>query len=465
MKTILEFPLRLLRYLWRFVDPPLKAGRVPLGRLAIAVQLIVALAFVGYTLSKKSIRLPFSAEPYTVQVIFPDAKGLDRLDEPAVAVAGTPIGRVDHVDYQDGRAIATLTLEPDLRGKIFADASAAIRPASALQNLLVNIDPGHPKSGELDGPIPSWRTSSYVAIDELTGILDADTRAYATILIDQLSLALHGREPALRGALTKLGDVVDTATPVSQALAERRRLLTRLVGELNVVFGTLGDRGAQLASAVNAGNHTLAVTAAREAELAAVTRELAPVLTEADRALAGLAQLSRPLLPALDDLVPASGPLASSFAKLRGLLPRSEGLLDQFQALVDAGAEPTELLDRGTRGLRDRVRDLVPQARAMRALAKRLDVYKGGFRQTADVLSGAFSAQDRGGAYGQVDLINIEPLRPENFGYGADTSRETLKRQVARALELTCREQNPIACVFRFQIPGLPDDPVTGGGS
>jgi virulence factor Mce-like protein len=463
MRAILTFPVRVARYLWRFVDPPLKAGRVPLGRLAIAVQVIVAVLFVGYTLSKKAIRLPFSGEAYTVEVIFPDAKGLDRLDEPAVAVAGTPVGRVDHVEYANGRAVATLTLEPDLRGKIFADATAAIRPASALQNLLVNIDPGHPRAGELDAPIPPWRTTSYVAIDELTGILDADTQAYATILIDQLELSLHGREPALRGALAKLGDVVDTATPVSEALAERRQLLTKLVGELDVVFNTLGDRDAQLASAVNAGNHTLAVTAARESELADATRRLGPVLVEADRALAGLTEISRPLLPALDELVPASAPLAESFQKLRAMLPRSEGLLDQFQRLVDVGAEPVGLLEQGTRGLSDRVRALVPQAKAMRALAKRLDTYKRGFPQTADVLSGAFSAQDRGGAYGQVSLINIEPLRAENFGMPADTSRAQLKLMAARAYEQACRS-NLFACVLRFQIPGLPDEPVTSRG-
>jgi virulence factor Mce-like protein len=463
MRAILTFPARAARYLWRFVDPPLKAGRVPLGRLAIATQIIVALAFVGYTLSKKSIRLPFSAEPYTVQVIFPDAKGLDRLDEPAVAVAGTPVGRLDHVDYVDGRALATLTLDPEMEGKVFADASAAIRPASALQNLLVNIDPGTPRTGELDGPIPPWRTTSYVAIDELTGILDADTQAYASILIDQLDVALRGREPALRGALAKLGDVVDTATPVAEALAERRRLLTRLVGELDVVFNTLGDRGAQLAEAVNAGSETLAVTAGREAELAEVTRRLAPVLVEAERAVGGLGALARPLLPALDELAGGAAPLADGVERLRALLPRSDALLDRFAELVDVGAEPVGLLDRGTRGLRGRARELVPTATAMRELAGRFDTYKRGFVQTADVLSGSFSAQDRGGPYGQTDLINIEPLHPENFGLPPGSSLFRLERLYARALERRCHS-NPLACVFRFQVPGLPKRPVTGRG-
>jgi hypothetical protein len=118
----------------------------------------------------------------------------------------------------------------------------------------------------------------------------------------------------------------------------------------------------------------------------------------------------------------------------------------------------------GTRGLRGRTRELVPAARDLRDLAGRLDQYKHGIAQTADTISGAFSTQDRGGGLAQIDVMNIEPLRPENFGAGAGADRELLARRVARALELTCRKQNPYACLLRFGIPGLPEGPLTGGG-
>lgn len=460
---LLQLPLNVLRYVWRFVDPPLKAGRVPLGRLAITVQIIAALVFVGYTLSKKAIRLPFSGEPFQVQVIFSDAQGLDRLDEPAAAVAGTPVGRVTEVEHVNGRTLATLTLDDEVEGKVFADATAAIRPASALQNLLVNIDPGSPEAGQITEPIPAWRTTNYVAIDELTSILDADTQAYTTILIEQAEVALDGRETELRRALGRLGELVDATAPIADALADRRRLLTELVGELDVVANTLGDRGAQLAQAVNAGSQTLAVTAAREPELAAATRALAPVLTEAERAVRGLGALAVPLLPALDELLPAAAPLSESLTKLRSLLPRSDALVDRFEGLIEDGERPLELLVRGTRGLDRRARALVPTAKAMRALARRLDRYKGGIAQTADTLSGALSVQDTGGVHAQIDVMNVEPARPENFGFGPDADRQRLRRQVGIALEHACRAENPLACVMRFAIPGMPDEPLTGG--
>jgi phospholipid/cholesterol/gamma-HCH transport system substrate-binding protein len=404
-----------------------------------------------------------AAAPYLVLFISPDAWGRDGLDAPAAAVAGTPVGNLTKVEYENGRALVTLTFSDDMRGKIFADATAAIRPASALQNLLVNIDPGTPNAGELTEPIPPWRTTSYVAIDELTGILDADTQAYTTILIQQLELALHHREGELQHALARVGDLVDAATPLSRALAERRRLLTRLVGDLDVVANTLGDRGAQLASAVNAGSATLAVTSARERELAEATRLLGPVLSEANRSLEGLAAIAGPLIPALDDLTPAAAPLAASVQRLRDLIPQADGLVDRFEELVAKGAEPLRLLEQGTRGIGDRAADLLPDARAGTTLARRLNHYKKGIRQTADNISGAFSAQDTGGGYGQVDFIRVEPLRPENFGLPAGTNRAQLAHAVALALERTCITENPLACAVRFAIPGLPKQPLLGG--
>ena len=470
MRRLLRFPLAAGRYAWRFVNPRLRAGRIPLGRLVISIQIIAALIFVGYTLTKKSIRLPFSAEAYEVQLILPDAQGLDRLDEPAAAVAGTPLGGVSEVEYQDGQALVTLTLEPEVRGKVFADASAAICPASALQNLLVNIDPGSPEAGPLpeDEPIPPSRTTSYVAIDELTGILDADTQAYVSILVKEAELALDGRGGKLREALSELGELAAPATRVSRALAQRRRLLTRLVGELEVVFETLSERGLQLASAIDAGNRTLAVTAAREAELAEATRALAPVLAEAERSVAALRDLAEPLAPALERLAPSGAPLTESLARLRGLLPRAERLTDQFEELVAEGARPVGLMVDGTRGLTRRARKLVPVSRDLAGLSKRFDRYKEGVQQTADTLSGAFSAQDRNGAYGAIDILKIEAPKPENFGFGSESrgdrsTEPALETGLARALELLCRRDNALACLFRFNVPGLPDDPVTRG--
>ena len=472
MKHLARFPAAVGRTLWGFIHPARDVHLVPLGRFLIAIQLLAALVFLAYTLDKKGILLPFSESPYEIEVELTDAKGLDRVDEPGAAVAGAVLGRVTNVHYEAGRAVATLTLDPDVRGKIFADATAEVRPASAIQNLIVNVNPGTQASGPLgdDERIEAGRTSSFVSIDELTGILDADTRAYVQIVIAEAHRGLEGTENELGAALRKVSELAETATPVSRALASRRRLLTELVGHLDTVFTTLGDRGTELGNAVAAGSDTLAVTAAREQELAELTRQLAPTLTEADRALEGTADLADLLVPALDRLIPVSDDLARGLVRLQETIPLVSDLFDRFDSLTRRGAEPTELMLKGTAGLKEKVRGLIPTAKDLAALTRTLDKYRKGGAQLADTLSGGTSVNDNNGTYGQTIEIEFEDLKPENFGFGQAAAREPagggaslMERKLAEALELACAE-NAYACLLRFSMPGLPKGLETEAG-
>ncbi len=467
MIWLLALPLRIARGLWRMINPARTANRIPWGRTVIAIQIAVALAFLGYTLSKKSIRLPLSGEPYQVHVLMADAQGLDRLDEPAAAVAGTPLGSVTHVEYLGGQALATLTFPGEVRGKIYSDASVFVRPASALQNLLVNVDPGTPPSegGEVlpdDEPIPPERTAGYVTIDQLTSVLDADTRAYLSIVIDQAQVSVDGAEGELRNALDELGNLAVSAKPLARALAERRRLLTALVGHLDTVAGTVGSRGRQLAEAIDAGNATLAVTSERGTEIEELTRDLGPVLAEVSTSLDNARELSRILVPALDILIPAAGPLAEGVARMNGLLPRADALVDRFEGLVKDGARPLRLMLKGTKGVGGRVKAMTPVMRDLTALARRLNTHSDGFAQTADTLSAAGSYQDNNGSYAPIDVVSEEP-RPENLGFPANASsarQNRAERELAMALEASCVAGNSLACVYRFNVPGLPKKPI-----
>ncbi len=467
-KRILTAPVRFVRALGQFFNPRLKAGRIPLGRLAIVVELVIALLFVGYTLNKKSIRLPFASDPYVVQIVFAEAKGLDRFDQPAAAIAGSNAGRVTHVSYEDGRSIATLTLEPSARGKIFADATAALRPGSAIQNLVVNIDPGSPEAGPLpDGaPIPQSQSTGYVAVDELTSVLDADTQAYVQILVSEASRGIRGVESELRDALAELGRIAETATPISRALYERRRLLTQLTGHLDVIFKTLKLRGDELGEAIDAGAATLGVSAARETELAEATRGLAPLVMEAERSLRETSALASLLVPALDQLVPAADALPDAASELRALIPIASGTFDQVESLVEHARYPLELLVDGTQGIAQRLRTQIPVVQDLTLRAQLLNQYKVGQQQFADLWSGAFSVNDNLGPYGQVAGLKVESPRPENFALssssgavsGGEDSR--MMTQLAGALENFCVVEGDLACLLRFSTPGLPADPV-----
>jgi phospholipid/cholesterol/gamma-HCH transport system substrate-binding protein len=472
MRSIVEFPGRFAGLVWGFIHPHRTAGRIELGRFAIVIALITAVIFVGYTMTKKSIRLPFSQDPYTIEVVFSEAKGLDALDEPAAAVAGTPLGRVTDVRLEDGRAVATLVFDPEVEGKIFADATAQMRPASAIQNLVVNVNPGTPELGPLpDGErIEASQTSSYVTVDELTRLVDTDTQAYVQILISEAARGLRGREGPLREGIRELGRLSSASIPVSRALAERRDLLSRLVGQLDRIFSATAARGQQLGDAVEAANDTLAVTASRDGELTAVTRELAPTLVEARRSLEAARRLSVPLLPALEDLLPAAAPLAAALPRLHDALPLTADFIERLGLVTLDARRPLRDLLHITRTLKRDVGSKIPGVRDFRDLARVLSRYRDGIAQTADTLSGALSVQDTGGPYAQIAFLKFEAAQARNFGFPevagrrGDAEHSKLEVMLARALEQECRRDTIYACIARFQIPGLPSEPVTERG-
>ena len=124
---------------------------------------------------------------------------------------------------------------------------------------------------------------------------------------------------------------------------------------------------------------------------------------------------------------------------------------------------------RGTTGLTGKVEGLIPTAKDLAALARTLDKYRKGGAQLADTLSGGTSVNDRNGTYGQTIELELEDLKPENFGFPAEAARtpagggaSRLGLQLARALELTCAE-NAYACLLRFAVPGLPERLLSAG--
>lgn len=468
LARLVALPARILRGIWRFVDPPLKVGRVPFARTVLVLQLIAALVFLGYTLTKKGARTPFSPEPYLVDVILPDARGLNPAKEPAAGVAGVNVGKVVEARVEGGQARVTLELDPEMRGKIFSDATAFVRPTSVLQTLIVNVHPGDPATGPLpeEQPIDAASTDAFVHIDEVTGMLNADTQAQAQILISEAATALGGREPELRAILAELGRLTDTARPLAEAMADRRRLLTELTGHLDELFQTLGQRGTQLASAIETGRQTLDVTSAREPELAAATRDLAPVLVEAARSLAATRGLAEPLVPALDELIPAAGSVQPAATELRELAPQLDDFVGVADGLVDDGRRPVSLFSDGLRGLPERVRsDQVPALRELADLVDLLFAYRDGLTQFAENLSGVVSTNRRAGPYAQFAILNTE-MTAEGFGLGSAAARSRrgedsrLELMLAEMLEHTCRTTNPAACAIRFGTPGLPPEPV-----
>ncbi|MFL5846047.1 MAG: MlaD family protein [Solirubrobacteraceae bacterium] len=435
--------------------------RVPFGRTAIVLQVAAALLFLGVMGQRMGIGLPFGGDDtWTIEVAFADAGGLHDGSRAAVTVAGVPAGEVRHVEYRNGAAVATLELDEDARGVLRSDAQATITPRSALQDLTVDLTPGSRGRPALasGGRIAAARAHGPVTLDRVVAALDTDTRAQVQILLGELATGLKHRPGALRDAVARLRGTVDPAAAVTRALARRRTLLTRLSGELATTFSALGSQDRALAGAIDGGRRTLDVTAAHEAAVADTVDALPGALDNLDGALEQVRALSRPLQPALTGLLPAARALPGALDAVTAATP-------QLRALVaDAGA----LVDDGGAGLRDArgaletlgpaAQRLTPPLRKLTPIVSAIDAKRDGIGLLGERFQGVLSTNDANGPILR-GLGFFEPFNPANMGFpGATGARlANIKLEAIKALAGVCLDDNPLACVARYLIPGLPE--------
>lgn len=434
--------------------------QVPFGRTVILAQAAIAIAILAYLLSHEALRVPGTGDGFTVRAAFTDAAGLKADGHAQVTVAGVVLGRVTEVHQRDGLAIATLHLRDSVKNKIHGDATARIVPRSALQDLTVDLAPGTPRAGPLrEGTtIPPARTSAGVGLDRVVGVLDADTRAQVQVLLGELSRGLAGRTGRLGASLQELARLTQPATGVAASLADRRVLLSRLVRDLDAMLGEVGRHDGDLARVVDAGRRTLDVTAARDRELAGTVRELPATLASLGSAFTAVDALAPSLDPALVRLRPFARRLPAALAALRAFTPTGLGLTRDLTTLATRGGRPArdlrgalETLGPAARSLHEPVAQLLPTLRA-------IDKNKTGIGQLGDNFSGVFSTNDANGPILR-GLGFFEPFDPRNFGFPGGTSGrglELAKRDAATALTRVCLRVNPVACLVRYLVPGLP---------
>jgi phospholipid/cholesterol/gamma-HCH transport system substrate-binding protein len=468
----------MIRFIKSIAAPKNKARQIPLGRVSIAVLMTGSVIFLGYTFSHMDLPLPFTGR-YELQLEVPYAAGLDTKDRPPVRVAGVLSGQVSDVRRANGKAILMLSMEKSTKGKIFADAQAAISTESALQNVDVVIEPGTPSKPALhDGSkLVGGEDATPVTLDNITtNALGSDTRAYLQILLGELAIGLKDRPGELRSAVEKLDDVTDSGKRISGMVAERRRLMARMITELDVIFETTGRRGDELARAIQFGRRTLTATGRRDAELAASIRLLPGVLRESRRALTQVDALAEPLVPALDRMREPARELPEGMRSLRKLIGPARETLADASPLVRQGRGPA-------RDLRRMLTDLGPTARASQPGIGRTDavldpLFDLSFDGTGpadqapirgiDALprfiegeQGAQSIGDANGVSGLGILVDAEPPRPENFGLPVDTPPDSqamkeVRVDLVRALAEQCADEehgNPMACLM--QLPAL----------
>jgi phospholipid/cholesterol/gamma-HCH transport system substrate-binding protein len=273
---------------------------------AVVTIMLIAVGVSFVILSGQRVRWPW-IHVYEVRAAFTTGQALTPGQGQAVTVAGVKVGEISRVELDDGRAVATLTIERDRLDRVNRDATMLVRPRTPLQDMTIDIDPGTEQAGELSGDdlLGIERTTPSTNLDELLGSLDRDTRDYATSLVGGLGHAINDRGEALRAALRASAPTLRLQRRVTAAVAGRRTELASAITSLRRLTGAVARDDDSVEQLVRAGDVTFSTLAAEDVALRGSLRRLPSTLADTETALRAVTPFARATQPSLDALLPA----------------------------------------------------------------------------------------------------------------------------------------------------------------
>lgn len=284
-------------------NPNSKAGVYALGVVGFLIAgVILALAVTAHK------GLPFV--PHTeVKAAFNNVDSLKAGDQ--VREFSQRIGQVQQIEYRDGQAVVTMSL--DGHRDVFADASAQVWDFSALAQKFVELNLGTPSAGPLgQRVIASARNTDSDNINELLNVFDPPTRTATSTFLRNFGGGADGGGPGFQAFLNHSPGMVKDVGTVSATLADPDADLPGTLRGINQLASRFTDRRGDIQALVRDFGTTMdAVSVDNAQPLSDTLRKLPSTL---DTAKTALDQLDVPL-----------GDTASAFLSLR---PGFQGLGD-----------------------------------------------------------------------------------------------------------------------------------------
>jgi phospholipid/cholesterol/gamma-HCH transport system substrate-binding protein len=296
--------------------------------LAIAGLALLALAITVYLLSQQDFRFPLvEAKPKQIEVELANAQAVQPGQGQTVRVAGVEVGRIADVKLHEGIAIVTLEIKPEYKNLIRRDATALLRPKTALKDMFVEVDPGRGKPVPDGGTIPVGNSLPDIDPDEIYSALDADTRPYLKLLVSGAGKGLANRGDDLREVFRRFEPIHRDLARVTRASAVRRTELKELIHDYGLLMTELGKHPQDLRRLVTA-SHTVFDTLAKEdTEISDAVARLPGSLNASERALANVRQFAPVLRSSLESLRPAIRKLPETNAAVTPFLRETEPIL------------------------------------------------------------------------------------------------------------------------------------------
>jgi virulence factor Mce-like protein len=234
------------------------------------------------------------ATPYVVAVRMSDASGLRggsqvKVGDVAVGTVSLQLARGDVVE-------AKLNLD---RGRIGPGASVAVVSANLLGSKYVQLSPGDVRHPLPSGTaIPPSRVSYPVDLDQLLGVLSADTRTRLQIVINEAGIALTGRAADFNKLLAVLPHDFTTGTQLLGQLVADNHTLAQTVQHAGGFISEMSAQRDQITRLIEVTGQTMQAVAARRGALAQTLATAPPTLVALQGFLGDLRSTTVPLGPA-----------------------------------------------------------------------------------------------------------------------------------------------------------------------
>jgi phospholipid/cholesterol/gamma-HCH transport system substrate-binding protein len=328
--------------------------------LAVVALFLLGTGVAAYVLSQQRLRFPLIEDkPFTVNVELANAQAVQPGQGQTIRSAGVEIGQIGEVELEDGVAVVEMQLEPRYEGYVREDASALLRTKTGLKDMFIELDPGEGRPLEDGERVRLANTAPDIDPDEILSALDSDTRDYLKLLVSGAGKGLDERGNDLRETFRRFSPLHRDLNRVTEAIAERRQNLRRLIHNYGLLVEELGDKDRELTRLVKASNAVFESFAAEDSNVSAFVSKLPGSLRETRIALGKVDRLGQRLGPALESLRPPFRKLDEANAAVTPFVEEAAPIIrDEIRPFTRVGRPYLRRLGRGAAGLAEAGPDL-----------------------------------------------------------------------------------------------------------
>ena len=309
------------------ITPEFRAGSLSFRAGIIVLVAVVVGLFISF---KAQTGLPF-APTTTVSAYFDNVGTLKAND--TVRENSKIVGRVSKVQYVDGRALVTFSLNG--HANVYANATAQIWDLSALATKFIELDPGTSQAGPISAPIQTSHTKNSADLYQVLNVLDPTTRAAATTLIQQVGSGFAGHGADLSDFLRVSPNDLADLSKVSKALSTSPADLAGMLASAKALSARFNGSEQTISDLMDQSASTLEVVGVDNgAPLGSTIEELPSTLANLNTAMTKLKQPLADARLAMVALDPGAQALGKATPDLRGFLTAAVPVLGQVPAVA-----------------------------------------------------------------------------------------------------------------------------------